>query len=631
MPTNVDYLHECFDFLRDRDLMYMAALLSYRGRGQDMLHSSEVAIRLVSATWCYCLCCVGSDAVWLRNYSHGLPGRFFALLSPDHQQSTLQELKRWWRALQVCEQFALNDPIVEGILEAVVWTTNIWVREVLVALDEACFESVPDDILLELEEASQAQRSTKVVEDSFNLLRDDTRHTKQGAQGRRRRFHCLTQSNLLPDSDRPRNIHPSVSLPTGMGKGCSEAFEMPQPDQFSLGSDSLEVFLRDTNAMTSTAFLSSHMAWSCILASEHDLNKLSTGWLSLLARRGHIIFNPGSGQVGLVLHATCHGVLLWRCRVRQAAKSIAEHWVDLHPTLKPGESTIEHVLISKVSDWKTLPTVVLPPCEVARLELSGSVGGEHQILVRCDRSSRAVSLVEAAAKEGFRGLTIQYMDKMISEFSVQFEGPKPRLERDLAMLLVQWALPGRTAEQYEEMISARGSQRAKEFTTVLNEANVDVLKEAVGGQGCEDDIVREVNTEALKQKVASGMLKLGTVVSRKPAASSSSSSSTSTSSSSVVPSGAAAKPQIERKEWTILEARSIVPRVTGCSITIHTDTMWQVKYGQKKDFPRSHSSSFTPGDADSSYAALVRCLVWVWRAHRDHTGQECPFDLGVAI
>lgn len=56
-----------------------------------------------------------------------------------------------------------------------------------------------------------------------------------------------------------------------------------------------------------------------------------------------------------------------------------------------------------------------------------------------------------------------------------------------------------------------------------------------------------------------------------------------------------------------------------------------VKYLAKPEPPRSHSVAFLPADEQSSYEALILCLIWVWRVHKRCTQEECPHNLGVPL
>lgn len=82
--------------------------------------------------------------------------------------------------------------------------------------------------------------------------------------------------------------------------------------------------------------------------------------------------------------------------------------------------------------------------------------------------------------------------------------------------------------------------------------------------------------------------------------------------------------------WDQTAAKGWLPIVTGCVISVHQRTRWMVKY-QCDLPPRSFSMAFVPGDNTNATEALRECLLWAWRAHKQKTGAECPFNLGALV
>ena len=83
--------------------------------------------------------------------------------------------------------------------------------------------------------------------------------------------------------------------------------------------------------------------------------------------------------------------------------------------------------------------------------------------------------------------------------------------------------------------------------------------------------------------------------------------------------------------YTLEEARAFVPTAKGCGIAINKDAAWEGKYRMRKITPRSHSKSFEPGNAESSFASLRRVLIWLWQVHHEETSEVCLFDFGEPI
>lgn len=475
-----------------------------------------------------------------------------------------------------------------------------------------------------------------MVEDGFNRLRDDARHTKQGSQGRRRRFHVLASSSILVDCDRPRNISHSPGAPLGASKASTAAFEPPEPCDFSLGEEVLQTFMDERSGMSAAAHMNVHMVWSTLCAVSTDFSLLSKAWLSLLCRRGHILRNTRTAEVGLVLHATEYGVLLSKCKIRRIAQPVESHWVDAVGPTSEGGAWVWHRVVLDVSEWKSLPTRMIAPSEVSSLGLGAGSDG-FVMFVRCERLGKTPSLLEAAARDSFRGMSVPYLLKMIEEFRIPYDGPKPKLEAAVLRIVVKWALPNLPEDELEAIISARSARQARQFESVLTEANAELVKNVVGGDdGQGEDMAREVAEQAKAIGPVRSHVPAVAAPQRRAATSAVAARSTAAGSAADPPGNrigsAQAKPAIPMKEYTIIEARGLVPTAKGCSSTIHTNCAWQVKYALKLDYPRSHTASFMPSDQESSYRALLDCLQWVWRVHRGlNPTEECPHDLGVLV
>lgn len=148
--ANITYLSECFSVMKDRDVMIASGLWPFGVHGKLMMHDDETAGKIADSAWAFLLSCVADEVLWLRRYSHSLPGKLFALLDAEARQETLATLRMWWDVVESAERAAMHDALVEQALGLVPWYHSTWVRELLLGLAEANFELAPDDLLEEL-------------------------------------------------------------------------------------------------------------------------------------------------------------------------------------------------------------------------------------------------------------------------------------------------------------------------------------------------------------------------------------------------------------------------------------------------------------------------------------------------
>lgn len=255
--------------------------------------------------------------------------------------------------------------------------------------------------------------------------------------------------------------------------------------------------------------------------------------------------------------------------------------------------------------------------------------------MRVRANTPSMPLLERAARLAFRQLTVPLMHRAIVEWGVPYTGRRPSLEREVAELLVGWVLPGLSAEERESILQARKMRRKSVFTTVVTTENVDMLgKTGELGEGFEDErAALETEAKAVKEAGAISFPKVQKARPQKgevPAAVSASTASS--SSSSVAPAGRPAQRlEIPDKALTVTEAREMIPQVKGCILAINKEVSWEIKYPRRRS-PKSHSSAFDPTDDASQRAALLRCLRWAWRVHKEeHPDIECPYALGEAV
>lgn len=171
---------------------------------------------------------------------------------------------------------------------------------------------------------------------------------------RRRRYSVLATSTLLADSDRPA---PASSATSGTSTlRLESAFDRPDPADFSLGEDFLQSFLQSMESCSPSAYLTSHMAWATLRGCEGSWADLRTAWLSILARRGHILRNKVLGVCGIVLHATVYGILILEAKVGGAKPNFCAK-----VAYSGVQERVRHAWISSVDGWQCMPTEAIAP------------------------------------------------------------------------------------------------------------------------------------------------------------------------------------------------------------------------------------------------------------------------------
>ena len=101
---SLQYLEECWNAVYDTDALVKAALVPFGNTGFQFVHGADVGARICGAVWDYLVSLVSAEVLWLRRYSHALPGRFFALLCPTEQPHVLAQLRTWWDMLLDAEK-----------------------------------------------------------------------------------------------------------------------------------------------------------------------------------------------------------------------------------------------------------------------------------------------------------------------------------------------------------------------------------------------------------------------------------------------------------------------------------------------------------------------------------------------
>ena len=138
----------------------------------------------------------------MLRYSHCPPTSFPKLLG-SKAADALKEANTWWHLLGLVDTaIAAGNVKLKEFMRTLPFARATWPREIFVALEEAQFKVVPNDIASEVRDACRAMQSTKITEDCFNTCTDCARHNKSGKLAAQSAFHAVSTSDLLQDNDR---------------------------------------------------------------------------------------------------------------------------------------------------------------------------------------------------------------------------------------------------------------------------------------------------------------------------------------------------------------------------------------------------------------------------------------------
>lgn len=191
---------------------------------------------------------------------------------------------------------------------------------------------------------------------------------------------------------------------------------------------------------------------------------------------------------------------------------------------------------------------------------------------------------------GFKGLTVAMMQRLVDHYAAPWGGgQRPKLEREVARLLVAWALPGLATEEIDEIVSHRNLRKPVQLSSVISEENLKVLEKELGEGSLDADLQKSVQDKVKSSKKAAAQMRLPEAVREARALPPQPRASSSAASSSAA---APAAPEVAQripmpdKELSLEEARTFCPVAKGCTLSVHTDHRWMLVYTAKPDYPR---------------------------------------------
>lgn len=272
----------------------------------------------------------------------------------------------------------------------------------------------------------------------------------------------------------------------------------------------------------------------------------------------------------------------------------------------------------------------------------------HQTFPECPKPSgfgmvkagTATSLLEAAAREGFRQLTVPYLKQLWSHLKVP--GARYKVATTEAQLvggLVRHVLPGLQPREYEEMVAKRGvvAEVQSTWSTLLTEDNVALLGETMDSEHWRDlmDDIKKVTKPKETPSAASTTTPSTGPSSRTTAASSSGAGASEAAAPGAEASALRRNPNANREplghhgvaHTSCEAAKEYLPRIQGCNLVLEElwHARWKCTYPRQEP-PRMVSRSFGETCGVSSEDALSFVLRTVWGWHTAQTGEPCPWQ-----
>jgi hypothetical protein len=422
------------------------------------------------------------------------------------------------------------------------------------------------------------------------------------------------------------------------------------------------------------------LAFFALKQCGRDYEKLKHSWLAKLLPEGCVMIKRCDKESNRettgawVLSTSEWGALTWNVKLKQST-SVNDWWYIL-----PAPTSTMPWRQQQVWDWREVWVClveVMPPTLL------------HRNGIRCDgiqlklEKRKPIPLMMAAAQEAFKGLTCPEMTDLIRIARVGYTGRRPTLEKELAELLVRWALPEASDEEVQRILRQRGQSRSR-HEAVLSEEHEEAVKE-LADEDEQQSISKTLKSkDSAKQKPdhvedtankdfssRKDVQALADPPPEGPAEGSAGHETPRADTHDPPPEGPAEESaghespradgheasghgvavevggssgssgaskrrllDIENREYSAADARVLLPSAMGCTISINKNERWQVKYDGRLAPPRSWSQCWQNDVNGMSYMdVLRRAIAWAWLCHQEtHPGSDCPFDLtGVDI
>ena len=388
--------------------------------------------------------------------------------------------------------------------------------------------------------------------------------------------------------------------------------------------------------------------------------QLDTVWLSQLAYPGLMLKRSCLDKRWWVLSVSPHGVLVWP--LQRVLVGRDDLWVWSADA--PSADRAQYLHIHDEAAWEATPLRGVPPIAVPMF------GGQQSLVL--EAKCPPTPLIQVAARIAFKGWTVVMLKKLVKHSAALGPGQSmPNTLEQLLRLMIGHALPGLSDAEVDDIVRLRSKNEASTDESALQpnitEANAHLCAAVLEEDNSEvEERARKTgrtnrpsttpptaaaavpNSDAASSSTAPPLPGPGAASSSTapplpaPGAAPSSTAGPSSvgprdRSSGVgtaaddllrLPGGGFALRPSAGDIWTKQEAATLIPRATGCSITIIAGTRWSLYYRNRAtDGKKSDHHAWGVHTGLSHKEALQACLRWGWEVHFECTGEACPFDI----
>ena len=632
------HLAECWGACNNMDAMLDLGLASHAQGFAEPHFSLKVCDDITQALQDFCRCMVARELEFIRLFQDWVPNKFAALAYSDEAKGeALQWLCDLWKALCAAEKAAVvnADAWLQDFLQGLQWPMATWARELMVGLDEACFEAVPPDVLEEVQLAFSGPGGTKDVEDQFNAIRKLQRNQQAMKLGRLGIWHRSVHAGVLEEAGKPQVPVTSEDRAKATAECVHADMCDSRKNEFSMGEDALSDFMKGKGwpHPSSQNYLLIPYANTALLQCGGHYNRLKKDWLAQVLHPGSFVVPAAEAdnftEAYWILTSNHFGALAMTAKLR---KDGDVQWFELVTT---GSQWWQQLQVESLDDWREVHcTTMSAPTAMTQFGARAAPALASSMWLWMVGDVDPISVLEANVARGFKSVGVAVCSKLLTEVGARWTGRKPTLEAEVLHLLMSTICPHLSQAELQLCFEQRKAKHSSAFETDIIEENAALI----------DDIMQE-DEQMDFEKAASG---------RRTATTRPAIPERSDSDGEAIPEPALPAPGLDgeatpepaatcpdsepvtrrlpvfKGNIPVSDARTFCPAAKGVSLSIHQgNVQWQVKYLQRKVRPKSRSCSWScTAEGLSQLEALKVCLRWVWTIHGSMGGELCPWDLG---
>eukprot|EP00971_Amphidinium_carterae_P259792 5154491-Amphidinium_carterae.4 len=169
----------------------------------------------------------------------------------DFRKSVLLPgMKEIWSTLEELETSCAEGSFPKGFAHELLWPRSVIVREIFTGAWEMDFENIPAEYMTRIRALFCNFRGSRIVEQGFNHLTDEFKHTSSANLKRLHRWSSLVTSPLLRDHGH-EGVRPTEDKSEVQEADVSEPKFCCNESDFSLGSGAAKAIEQDSSGNAS--------------------------------------------------------------------------------------------------------------------------------------------------------------------------------------------------------------------------------------------------------------------------------------------------------------------------------------------------------------------------------------------